>query len=94
MLWTKLHLNDVNVMVPNDVYIQKAFNALVKRHRPDIYTVTYRMLGNRRDAGGITHTAFLAPRNHIQAFQGRTKFGTWLYRIAVNRCLQYKKTKT
>ncbi len=87
-------------MIPDDVYIQKAiagddeaFDALIKRHRRDIYTVAYRMLGNRRDAERITHVIFLEARNHIRAFRGYTKFGTWLYRIAKNLCLQNQQTK-
>ena len=87
-------------MIPDDVYIQKAiagndaaFDELIKRHRPQIYEVTYRMLGNRRDAERITDATFSGARNHIQAFRGHTKFGTWLYRIAKNRCLQDQQTK-
>ena len=73
-------------MIPDDVYIRKAaegddtaFDVLVKRHRPKIYEVAHRMLGNQRDAERITHASFLAARKHIRAFQGRTAFGTWLY---------------
>ena len=87
-------------MISDDVYIRKAvegddaaFDALVKRHRSKIYEVAHRMLGNQRDAEEITHGTFSAARKHIKAFQGRTAFGTWLYRIAINRCLQYRDTK-
>ena len=87
-------------MIPDDVYIRKAaagddeaFETLVKRHHPKIYEVAHRMLGNPRDAKRITHASFLAARKHIKAFQGRTAFGTWLYRIALNRCLQYRDAK-
>ena len=87
-------------MISDDVYIRKAvegddaaFDALVKRHRSKIYEVAHRKLGNQRDAEEITHGTFLAARKHIKAFQGRTAFGTWLYRIAINRCLQYRDAK-
>ena len=87
-------------MISDDVYIRKAvagddaaFNALIKRHRSKVYEVVHRMLGNSIDAEAITHRTFSAAREHIKAFQGRTAFGTWLYRIAVNRCLQYRDTK-
>ena len=70
-------------MIPDDVYIQKAltgddeaFEALAKRHRPKIYKVAHRMLGNPRDAEGATHATFSGARQHIKAFQGRTAFGT------------------
>ena len=87
-------------MIPDDVYVRKAvagddeaFNELMKRHRPKIYEVAHRMLGNPGDAEEITHTSFSETHKHIKAFQGRTAFGTWVYRIAVNRCLQYRNTK-
>ena len=86
-------------MIPDDVYVRKAvtgddeaFEALVKRHYPKIYEVAHRMLGNSRDAEGATHATFSSARQHIKAFQGQTAFGTWIYRIAVNRCIQYKRT--
>ena len=87
-------------MISDDVYVQKAaagdaeaFEALVKRHRPKIYEVAHRMLGNPRDAEGATHATFSDVPQHIKAFQGQTAFGTWLYRIAINRCLQYRDVK-
>ena len=87
-------------MIPDDVYVQKAaagdaeaFEELVKRHHPKIYEVAHRMLGNPRDAAGATHATFSDARQHIKAFQGQTAFGTWIYRIAVNRCRQYGHTK-
>ena len=87
-------------MIPDDVYIRKAvegddeaFEALVKRHHPKIYEVAHRMLGNPRDAEGATHATFSNAHQHIKAFQGQTAFGTWIYRIAVNRCIQYRHTK-
>lgn len=87
-------------MIPDDVYVRKAtdgddeaFDELIKRHRPDIYAVAYQMLDNQRDAERITHASFSGARKHIKAFQGRTAFGTWLYRIAKNQCLQYQQTK-
>ena len=87
-------------MISDNVYIRKAvagddkaFDALVKRHHPKIYEVAHRMLGNQSDAEAITHGTFSAARKHIKTFQGRTAFGTWLYRIAINRCLQYRDAK-
>ena len=87
-------------MVHDNVYVQKAiagddkaFDELIKRHRPRIYEVSHRMLGNPREAEGITYASFSEARKHIKAFQGRTAFGTWMYRIAKNQCLQYQQTK-
>lgn len=87
-------------MISDNVYVQKAaagddeaFDELVKRHRPKVYEVAHRMLGNSRDAEGVTQATFSGAHQHIKAFQGRTAFATWIYRIAVNQCMQYKHTK-
>ena len=88
-------------MIPDEVYIRKAvrgddkaFEALVKHHRPKIYEVAHNMLGNPRDTEGMTHATFSAAREHIKASQGKIPFGTWVYRIALNQCRQYRHTKT
>ena len=87
-------------MIPDNVYVQravegddKAFNVLVKRHRPKIYGVAHKMLDNPREAERMTHETFSAAHKHIKAFRGHTGFGTWIYRIFVNQCLKYKDTR-
>lgn len=96
---TVTHLYKVNVMIPDDVYARKAvegddeaFDVLVKRHRPKIYEVAHRKLSNPKDAADATEETFAKIRKHIKAFQGRTPFGTWAYRIAVNLCLGYDRS--
>ena len=86
-------------MIPDDVYVRRAiegddeaFDALVKRHHPRIYEVAHRMLSNPKDAADATQETFARVRKHIKAFQGRTAFGTWIYRIAVNLCLGYNRS--
>ena len=86
-------------MISDNVYVEraakgddKAFDRLVKRHRPKIYEIAHRMLGNPKDATDATEETFAKVREHIKAFQGRTKFGTWVYRIAVNFCLEYNRS--
>ena len=89
-----------NVMIHDSVYVRKAiagddeaFDALVKRHRPKIYEVAHKMLGNPRDVESMVHATFSAARKHMKSFQSRAPFGTWVYRITVNQCLQYRYTK-
>ena len=86
-------------MIPDNVYVQRAvagddeaFDVLVKRHRPKIYEVAHRMLSNPKDAAEATQETFAKVREHIKAFQARTEFGTWIYRIAVNLCLAYNRS--
>ena len=85
-------------MIPDEIYVQKtiegdteAFNELVKRHHARIYGLAYRMLGNPDDASDATQEAFLEAYKSIQSFQFQSKFLTWLYRVGINVCQQYKR---
>ena len=85
-------------MIPDEVYVQQtikgdaeAFNELVQRHHARIYGLAYRMLGNPDDASDATQEAFLEAYKSIQSFQFQSKFLTWLYRVGINVCQQYKR---
>lgn len=67
----------------------EAFNELVKRHYKKIYGLAYRMLGNVEDADDATQESFLEAYKSLESFQYRSKFSTWLYRVAINTCQQF-----
>jgi RNA polymerase sigma-70 factor, ECF subfamily len=64
-----------------------AFRLLVERHSRSIFRVVYRMTGNQQDAEEILQETFLRAYKSLGRFESRSNFGTWLYRIAVNRAL-------
>jgi len=67
---------------------RRAFSLLVIRHTDRVRAVALRFTGNAADADDVTQTAFLAAWRELPHWQaGRAKFGTWLYRVAVNRCI-------
>jgi RNA polymerase sigma-70 factor (ECF subfamily) len=70
-----------------------SFRLLVDRHTRSIYSVAYRMTGNGQDAEEIVQETFLRAYKSLQRFELRSSFATWLYRIAVNRCLDFLKAK-
>lgn len=70
-----------------------AFRLLVDRHTRSIYGVAYRMTGNQEDAEEIVQETFLRAYKALHKFELRSSFATWIYRIAVNRCLDFLKTK-
>ena len=70
-----------------------AFRLLVDRHTRSIYGVAYRMTGNQHDAEEILQETFLRAYRSLHSFELRASFSTWLYRIAVNRCLDFLKAK-
>jgi RNA polymerase sigma-70 factor (ECF subfamily) len=71
-----------------------AFDALVERHRRNVYHVCYRFVGNHEDASDLTQEVFLRAFRALGRFKGQSSVGTWLYRIAVNVSLNRVSVKT
>jgi len=66
-----------------------AFRVLVERHSRSIYRVAYRMTGNQQDAEELVQEVLLRAYKSLGRFEMRSNFGTWLYRIAINRTLDF-----
>jgi RNA polymerase sigma-70 factor (ECF subfamily) len=66
---------------------QAAFAILTERYRRQLHVHCYRMLGSFTDAEDIIQETFLHAWRGREAFEGRSLFRTWLYRIATNLCL-------
>lgn len=64
-----------------------AFEELVARYERKVYNLAYRMTGSHEDARDITQEAFLKVYTSLRHFRGDAAFGTWLFRIASNMCL-------
>ncbi len=67
------------------------FDELVRRNEVKIHDLCYKMLRNYDDAKDLAQETFLKAYRKIKKFDGRSKFSTWLYRIAVNNCLNFLK---
>ena len=65
---------------------REAFGILVSRHASSIISLTTRMLGPSADAEDVAQETFVAAFKALSRFQSESKFSTWLYRIAVNKC--------
>ena len=72
---------------------REAFRLLVERHTRSIYSVAYRMTENQQDTEEIVQETFLRAYKSLGRFELRSSFSTWLYRIAVNRSLDFLKAK-
>jgi len=70
-----------------------AFEELVRQHQRMIHSLTFRMTGSLADAEDLAQETFIRAYAQIGAFRGSAKFSTWLYRIAVNTCLNWKQSE-
>jgi RNA polymerase sigma-70 factor (ECF subfamily) len=70
-----------------------AFEALVRQHQRMIHSLTFRMTGSLADAEDLAQETFLRAYGQIGTFRGTAKFSTWLYRIAVNTCLNWRQSE-
>ncbi|HIE11091.1 MAG TPA: sigma-70 family RNA polymerase sigma factor [Kiritimatiellae bacterium] len=68
-----------------------ACGELVRRYQSRIYSLVYNMVGNREDAEDLVQEIFVRAFHNIGSFQGRSRFYTWLYRIAVNLTINFLK---
>lgn len=68
-----------------------AFGELVLRYQDRLYNSVFRVLGNGDDARDIVQDAFLSAYQSLACFKGDARFFTWLYRIAVNLAISYKR---
>ena len=70
-----------------------AYEELYRRHGARLYNLAYRMLGQAADAEDLLQETFLQVFRRIDTFKGEAAFGTWLYRMAMNLCLDRLRSK-
>ncbi|MFI3250105.1 MAG: sigma-70 family RNA polymerase sigma factor [Eubacteriales bacterium] len=66
---------------------QIAFGELVSLHEKKIFALCYRMMGNPDDAQDAAQEAFFSAWRALPNFKEESAFGTWLYRLANNACI-------
>ena len=64
-----------------------AFNELLRRYERKIFRLALHITQNREDAEDVLQESFLKAFEHLDQFQGQSKFYTWIVRIAVNQAL-------
>ena len=70
-----------------------AFEELVRQHQRMIHSLTFRMTGSLADAEDLAQESFIRAYAQIGTFRGTAKFSTWLYRIAMNTCLNWRQSE-
>jgi RNA polymerase sigma-70 factor (ECF subfamily) len=71
----------------------KAYDELVKRYQERIYATIYHMTANHEDANDLAQESFIKAFSALKSFKGGSSFYTWLYRIAVNKTINFLKQR-
>ena len=71
----------------------EAFEALYRQHAARLYTLACRMAGSAEDGEDLLQEIFLQVYRKLGSFKGDSAVGTWLYRLALNHCLDYVRSR-
>ena len=70
-----------------------AFEALYRQHATRLYNLASRMTGAKGEADDLLQDIFLLAYRKIGSFRGESSLGTWLYRLAMNHCLDVLRNR-
>jgi RNA polymerase sigma-70 factor (ECF subfamily) len=70
-----------------------AYDELVRRYQERIYGTIYHMTANHEDANDLAQESFIKAFHALKSFKGGSSFYTWLYRIAVNKTINFLKQR-
>ena len=69
------------------------FSILVNKYKDMVYTLAYRIVGNREDAEELAQDVFVKVYRSLKNFRGKSKFSTWLYSITYNASISKVRKK-
>jgi len=72
---------------------ETAYDELVRRYQERIYATVYHMTANHEDANDLAQEAFIKAFHALKSFKGGSSFYTWVYRIAVNKTINFLKQR-
>jgi RNA polymerase sigma-70 factor (ECF subfamily) len=70
-----------------------AFDILIDRYKQRLYATVYHMTSNHEDANDVVQDVFIKAYRSLNSFKGQSSFYTWIYRIAVNRTINFVKRR-
>jgi RNA polymerase sigma-70 factor (ECF subfamily) len=70
-----------------------AYDELVRRYQERIYATIYHMTSNHEDANDLAQETFIKAFQAIKSYKGGSSFYTWVYRIAVNKTINFLKQR-
>ena len=71
-----------------------AFSTLIAHYAPTVLSVAWRIVGDRTLADDVAQETFLAAFRSLRSFRAESRFSTWLFRIAVNKCRDAQRSRS
>ncbi len=84
---------DYNMVLKAIGGCQRAYANLMERYRSSIFHMMLKMVNNRDDAEDLTLEAFGKAFNKLPSYAPRYAFSTWLFKIAINNCIDHIRKK-
>lgn len=69
------------------------FSVIVDRYQLKVFSTAYNYTHDHEEARDLTQEIFIKLYNNLQSYKSKASFSTWLYRIAVNRCIDWTRKK-
>jgi RNA polymerase sigma factor (sigma-70 family) len=72
---------------------KQAYGHLIHKYKDKVYAIVLRMVQQPQDAQDITQECFIKAYRYLHSYDSSRRFSSWLYRIAINHCLDVKSNK-
>lgn len=86
-------LSDIELIEQTLAGNQQAYADLIKRHQRFVFTLAMRFVKTREDAEEVAQDTFIKAYRNLSAFQGNSKFTTWLYSIVYTTAMTFLRKR-
>lgn len=73
---------------------KQAYAQIINKYKNPLYATILRMTGNQQDAADLVQEAFIKIYRQLEKFDGKGSFSSWLYRVAINHCMDEFRKKS
>jgi len=72
----------------------KSYYGIVAQFQHNVFSTVYTFTRNKQDAEDLSQEIFLLIYQNLHTFRVDSKLSTWIYRVAINRCLEYTRKQS
>ncbi len=69
------------------------FSVIIDKYQSKVFSTAYHYTHDQEEARDLTQEIFIKLYNNLQSYKNKASFSTWLYRIAVNRCIDWTRKR-